>query len=142
MGVRNPSVPNPAHCEEGLTEFFEILSPSPLPAEEAMARKISIRRAWVFAKAYLKGPNPKRDDKANPAVSDSDDEAGPITRRGYLAEFRRRHRFSTPTHHQPSDKAVIVITRRLYLDVVCEDHANVRETCIHFRPVKRYCWRD
>ena len=64
-GVRNPSVPNPARCEEDITEFFEILATSPLPPEEALARKISIRRACVTAKAYLKEPTPKRDEKPN-----------------------------------------------------------------------------
>ena len=69
IGVRNPSAPNPARCEEDLTEFFEILSLSSLPAEEALARKIAIRRDWLTAKAYLKDPAPKRDEKRNSRVT-------------------------------------------------------------------------
>ena len=46
-----------------MAEFFEILALSSLPAEESMARKISIRRAWVAAKAIVKEPSKKREER-------------------------------------------------------------------------------
>ena len=43
--VGNPSVPNPPSVEEDLNEFFTILALDSLDAQEALVRKISIRRA-------------------------------------------------------------------------------------------------
>ena len=49
---------------------------------------------------------PKEDE-----CSDSDGETDPSTRRGLLGEFRKRHRFSVPMHHQPSDKVCAEILK-------------------------------
>ena len=44
--------------------FYDILDLSAFPAEEALAREISIRRAWVVAKASLKEPTKKKRESA------------------------------------------------------------------------------
>ena len=43
-------MPTPSD-EDGLIEFADVLALSTLPSEEATAREISIRRAWVAAKS-------------------------------------------------------------------------------------------
>ena len=102
VGTRRPY---PAHCEGDLGDFCDILALSSLPAEEALARKISTMRAWVCAKACMEVPAKKREE-ANSAVSDSEEEADSSARRGYMGEFRQRRKFSAPMHHQPSDKVL------------------------------------
>ena len=104
--ISNP--PPPTTIEEDLAEFFDISARASLPAEDALARKISIRRDWVVAKASLKGPAKKKDGKEKSDASDSEDEAEPSVRRGLLGEFPRRHRFATPMYQQPSDKVTNV----------------------------------
>ena len=46
--VGNPSAANPT-TEEDIIEFFGVSALSTLPAEEALARKLPIRGAWLAA---------------------------------------------------------------------------------------------
>ena len=57
-----PVGPNVTPREKDLGEFFGVLNLSSLPPEDALVRKISVRRAWVCAKAsMLETPKQKED---------------------------------------------------------------------------------
>ena len=110
--------PQPTLREEDLTEFFSISALDSLGPQGALVRKISIRRAWITARARMIESPKQAAGRKEENGSDSDDDTDPSVRLGPLDEFRRRHRFSIPTHHQPSDKVdcynPLVIT-----DVAC-----------------------
>ena len=59
-----------ASREEDLSEFFDILALSDLTPEEALIRKISVRRAWIVAKARMIETAKQRETRSgNPSVS-------------------------------------------------------------------------
>ena len=124
MGIRWPQ---PTLFEEDLAEFFGILALATLDPQDALVQKISIRRAWVTARARVIESPKQAADRKDSDGSDSDDDADPSVRRGLLDEFRRRHRFSIQTHRQPSDKLgrynPLVIT-----NFVCKDRQVPPET--------------
>ena len=76
-----------------MAEFFDIRALSSLPTEEALPRKISIRRAWVFGESITTEPTEKKEEKGKSDCSESDGETDPAVRRGLHGEFLRRHRF-------------------------------------------------
>ena len=94
-------------------EFAGVLNLSSLPPEDAIVRKISVRRAWVCAKASMLETPKQREGRreAKSDCSDTDDECDPSTRRGMLGIFRQRHRFSIGMHNQPSDKSFAKINK-------------------------------
>ena len=59
-----------ASREEDLSEFFDILVLKDLTPEGALVQKISIRRAWIVAKARMVDTQKQRDTRSgNPSVS-------------------------------------------------------------------------
>ena len=106
----------PTPFEDDINEFFKILALDSLDPQEALAQKISIRRnevvtrrsqpfcAWVTARARLIETPKQAADRKEEAGSDSEEDVDPSTRRRLLDIFRRRRRFSIPTHQQPSGK--------------------------------------
>ena len=55
--------------EQDLSEFFDVLGLAAIPPEEALIHKISVRRAWVCAKASML-ETPKQREEKNAAKSD------------------------------------------------------------------------
>ena len=80
----------------------------------ALMAKISVRRAWGACKLVAGETTRKSpaEDKQAAADSDSDGEMDTSARRAALGEFRKRHRYSAPMHHQQAGGLFARMSRR------------------------------
>ena len=94
---------------QDLGEFSALLGVDTGAPEDSLATELAVLKVWRECKSWLSNVatqrgSAKTDKEDDSEPESSDDEPDVNLRRTLLGEFRKRHRFNLPMHHQVSDR--------------------------------------